>query len=138
MCKQRFICSIGYFILLLWLNSEFVGKYWMTNMSTTFCVHLYMNVNLKKSRNLSKIFKYSSILNIITSWIILKISYMSFEFQIEQKMCMRRLIYDLVNLNTWCLFCSILLCLCVMICTVQRICLYFNVIIDIRYSAVTY
>jgi hypothetical protein len=43
-------------------------------------------------------FKYSSISNIITSWIILKIIYMYFEFQIEQKSCMRRLIYDLVNL----------------------------------------
>jgi hypothetical protein len=43
-------------------------------------------------------FKYSSILNIITSRIILKIIYMSFEFQMEHNICMRRLIYDLVNL----------------------------------------
>jgi hypothetical protein len=36
-------------------------------------------------------FKYSSILNIITSRIILKIIYMYFEFQMEHNICMRRL-----------------------------------------------
>jgi hypothetical protein len=43
-------------------------------------------------------FKYSSKLNIITSWVILEIIYMCFEFQMEHSICMRRLIYDLVNL----------------------------------------
>jgi hypothetical protein len=43
-------------------------------------------------------FKYSSKLNIITSWVILEIIYMCFEFQMEHNICMRRLIYDLVNI----------------------------------------
>jgi hypothetical protein len=42
-------------------------------------------------------FKYSLILIIITSRIILKIIYMCLEFQMEHNICMRILIYELVN-----------------------------------------
>jgi hypothetical protein len=68
---------------------------------TTFFVHLYMFVNLIYlifKGNLSIMFKYSLILIIITSRIILKIIYMCLEFQMEHNICMPRLIYDLVNL----------------------------------------
>ena len=92
-------------------------------------------------------FKYSLILIIITSRIILKIIYMCLEFQMEHNICMPRLIYDLVNLllfyifNAWWIFCNILLCQCAMIYTFPSICLYSewllsNVISDCTYNGV--
>ena len=98
-------CRLGSFILLLYLNSEFVGKYWMTNIFCNYivCTFVYVCQTKKKlicKGNLPLMFKYLSILNIITSWIILKIIYMCFEFQMEQNICMRMptCIYDLVRL----------------------------------------
>ena len=70
-------------------------------VTTFFCAFVYVcrpKANLIFKGNSPIMFKYSSILNIITYRIILMIIYMCFEFQMEQKSCIRRLIYDLVNL----------------------------------------
>jgi hypothetical protein len=61
-------------------------------------------------------FKYSSKLNIITSWVILEIIYMCFEFQMEHNICMRRLIYDLVNIFLFYIMMSVLQHITLLIC----------------------
>ena len=70
-------------------------------VTTFFCTFVYVcqpKTNLMFKGNSPIMFKYSSILNIIASRIILKIIYMCLEFQMEHNICMRRLIYDLLNL----------------------------------------